>query len=676
MVIDSLNPFHARRKALIVLPIGVLLAFAAGYWLRGSQNSSNGSTIHEPASESESARAEVWTCSMHPQIRQNGPGKCPLCGMDLIPLVSQAGDEMPPGQLSLSQRARKLAEVESETVVRKAVTMDLRLVGKVDYDETRMGSITSRFPGRLDRLFVDYTGIAVKKGDHMVSIYSPDLVTAQAELLQAAEIVRESQDKSSRGIDPASIKPMLEAAREKLRLWGLNEEQVAEIEKKRDPSIHLTLYAPMGGIVVEKNAVEGMYVQEGTEIYRIADLSQVWVMLDAYESDLNWIHYGQDVEIRAEAYPGRVFPGRISFIDPMLNEQTRTVRLRVNVPNESGELKPGMFVRADIHVQVAGDGRAYNPDMMGKWICPMHPEVVKDGPGFCDICEMPLVSAESLGYASDQKPGEEPLPLVIPASAPLLTGKRAVVYVALPDQDGRYEGREVVLGPRAGDYYLVESGLKEGERVVTRGNFKIDSEVQIQAGPSMMGGEGLPADADQPYDHSSAPIYAGVQEAEKNQKMEVPSAFRNQLDSVYSAYYEIHQALSQDSLAEACAGAEALVKELKKPDRALLKGDAHTIWIDELKAMSKAGQGLQGATDIHRARELYFNLSESLIGVAKRFGVSGAVPVRRFHCPMAFDFRGADWLQSGEEVENPYFGSTMFRCGTLDESFGPASEGE
>jgi Cu(I)/Ag(I) efflux system membrane fusion protein len=594
--------------------------------------------------------------------------------MDLIPLIGQPGVETVSGQLSLSQRAQRMAEVETATVERKAVTMDLRLVGKVDYDETRMGSITARFPGRLDRLFVDYTGIAVKKGDHMVSIYSPDLVTAQAELLQAAEIVREFQDKSSRGIDPASIKPMLEAAREKLRLWGLNEEQVAEIEKKRDPSIHLTLYAPRGGIVVEKNAVEGMYVKEGTEIYKIADLSQVWVMLDAYESDLNWIHYGQDVEIRAEAYPGRVFLGRISFIDPMLNEQTRTVKLRVNVPNENGELKPGMFVRADIHVQVAGDGRAYHPDMMGKWLCPMHPEVIKDGPGSCDICGMPLVSAESLGYASEKKPGGEPLPLAIPASAPLITGKRAVVYVALPGQDGRYEGREVVLGPRAGDYYLVESGLEEGEQVVTRGNFKIDSEVQIQAGPSMMSGEKQPAAMD-PAHSSMAGASRQKKETDK-QRLGVPPAFRGQLDSVYSAYYKIHRALSQDALADVRSGAKALLEELKKPDMAQLKGDAHTTWMDDLKALSKAAEGLQEATDIHRAREFFSNLSELLIGVARRFGVSGAIPVKRFHCPMAFDFRGADWLQSGEEVENPYFGSTMFRCGSLEESFAPASEGE
>jgi len=253
----------------------------------------------------------------------------------------------------------------------------------------------------------------------------------------------------------------------------------------------------MGGIVIHKNATEGMYVNTGTPIYRVADLSRLWVKLDAYESDLPWIRYGQEVEFTTQAYPGQVFKGTISFIDPVLNDKTRTVKVRVNVDNSQGELKPQMFVKAIVHSQVAGVGKIMAAELAGKWICPMHPDVVKTQAGSCDICGMDLVTTESLGYVKADTP--EKAPLVIPVSAPLITGKRAVVYVQVPNTEKpTYQGREIVLGPRAGDYYIVKSGLAEGEIVVTNGNFKIDSAMQIQAKPSMMNPQGEKAPTGHP----------------------------------------------------------------------------------------------------------------------------------------------------------------------------------
>jgi len=282
---------------------------------------------------------------------------------------------------------------------------------------------------------------------------------------------------------------MLEAAREKLRLLGLDDEQIKNIESIGAPQTHITINSPMSGIVIHKNATEGMYVDTGTPIYRVADLSRLWVKLDAYESDLPWIRYGQEVEFTTQAYPGQVFKGTISFIDPVLNDKTRTVKVRVNVDNSEGKLKPQMFVKAVVRSTVAAGGKVMAAEMAGKWICPMHPDVVKAKAGTCDICGMDLVTTESLGFIKTETPGKAPL--VIPASAPLITGKRAVVYVRLPNRKKpTYEGREIVLGPRAGDFYLVESGLQEGEIVVTNGNFKIDSAMQIQAKPSMMNPQG------------------------------------------------------------------------------------------------------------------------------------------------------------------------------------------
>ncbi|MDD5010615.1 MAG: efflux RND transporter periplasmic adaptor subunit [Phycisphaerae bacterium] len=438
---------------------------------------------------SQQTKQEIWTCSMHPQIRQPKPGKCPICFMDLIP-VNRQDIQASERQISFSPEAVKLMDIQTAIVERKFAETQIRMVGKVDYDESKIKHITAWVPGRIDRLYVDFTGIVVSEGDHMVYLYSPQLISAQAELLQTVDAKKRLKPDSSEFL-VRSTNETLNAAREKLRLLGLTAEQIQDVEKTGQPTDHITITSPIGGIVIEKNANQGMYIDTGTKIYTIADLSQVWVKLDAYESDLVWLRYGQGVEFTTEAYPGEVFKGTISFISPVLDAQTRTVKLRVNVKNPDGKLKPEMFVRAVVRSKVAMSGNVMDSTLAGKWICPMHPSVIKPISGQCDICEMDLVKTETLGYVSAGQDDEQ-IPLVIPATAPLITGKRAVVYVRLPDANKpTFEGREVVLGPRAGDYYIVNEGLAEGESVVTNGSFKIDADLQIQAKPSMMSPQGM-----------------------------------------------------------------------------------------------------------------------------------------------------------------------------------------
>jgi len=435
-------------------------------------------------------KAEVWSCSMHPHIKRDGPGQCPICGMDLIPVrQDDASTDHEPRQLTISPAQRALMKIETVPVARRFPSAELRLVGKVTYDETRLAYITAWVPGRIDDLLVDYTGVTVREGDHMVKLYSPELLSAQEELLQAR---RGLADLSKSRVSSLrnSARGTVDSARDKLRLWGLSAEQIKEIERTGKASEHVTIYSPASGVVIHRNAQEGMYVDTGSRIFTIADLDAVWVQLDAYESDLRWLRYGQNVNFTTEAFPGETFHGVVSFIDPVLNPTTRTVKVRVNVENKDGRLKPEMFVRANVFAQFAQGGRMLDEDLIGKWVSPMHPEVIKDEPGKCDICGMDLVPAESLGYAN-ATPTDAVAPLVIPATAALLTGKRAVVYVEIPGRDRpTYVGREVVLGPRAGPDYVVESGLEEGDLVVVSGNFKIDSALQIQAKPSMMNPEG------------------------------------------------------------------------------------------------------------------------------------------------------------------------------------------
>lgn len=528
-----MNPFFTsvmtlfKKTPLIILFIAV---FLLGFWANSGPTSGDASKMDHSSHASETSET-IWTCSMHPQIQLPEPGPCPLCGMDLIPMekekvtsttlakkkpkyacsmfctpsmdepgkcpicgmdMVEVSDDMGSSgmgamnrpTLTLSPAAAKLAEIRVAPVERKFVSAQVRMVGKVVVDETRLGYITAWIPGRLDRLYADYTGMTVQKGEHLAEYYSPQLYSTQEELIQAIRSTKDLAHSDIAGLRN-SAQASVEDVRERLRLWGMTPQQIADIEKRGKPSDHMTFHAPIGGVIIHKDAVEGMYVKTGTRIYTIADLSKIWVKLDAYESDLVWVRYGQNISFTTDAYPGETFHGQIAFIDPVINPKTRTVKVRVNVDNADGRLKPNMLVRAIAQSMVAGSGKVMDPKLAGKWMCSMHPEIVSDHAGECDLCGMFLKTTEELGYVSIDADNQV-APLVIPASAPLITGKRAVVYVALPDKPGTYEGRQVVLGPRAGDYYLVKEGLAEGDMVVVNGNFKIDSAMQIRALPSMM----------------------------------------------------------------------------------------------------------------------------------------------------------------------------------------------
>lgn len=652
------------------VPVLILLALVAGFLLHAVLQAPSRPTDRSPVAtkEQEAARKiKYWTCSMHPQIKQPESGACPICAMDLIPVTE--GSEQPDGAgaaptLTMSQHAQTIAEIQTTPVERRHPDAEIRLVGKVTYDETRLEDITAWVPGRLDRLFVDFTGVAVREGDHLISIYSPKLIAAQEELLQAIETERKLRQASGSVVKEATA-GTVKAARDKLKLLGLKAGQVEKIEESGEPLDRLTIYAPTGGIVVEKHKKEGAYVDTGSVIYTIADLSHVWVKLDAYESDMMWLRYGQPVTVVAEAYPGEVFQGRIAFIDPVLNERTRTVKLRIDVPNPDARLKPGMFVRATVRPKVAAGGQVMEPELAGKWICRMHPGEISEEPGDCSVCGMPLVKTESVGYVPADA-AEEP-PLVIPASAPLITGTRAVVYVAVPDaEQPTYEGREIVLGPRAGDSYLVKSGLKEGENVVTQGNFKIDSALQIQAEPSMMN-----PPAEEAVSEKEAAEAVG-----EEMVMEVPAAFVDQVEPLLKQYFAVRKGLSSDDARAAAEAAKAFLTELDTVDMGLLEGPSHMAWMELSSAMKNAAGQIARTEDIAKQREAFSPFSADLVELVKSFGALADAQLYVLRCPMAFGGRGARWLQTDQETENPYYGSAMLRCGEVVERIAVPREQE
>lgn len=777
---SSLSTIYAKHWGKIWLAQALLIFFVSFTFAWNLRGAFSPRTAENEAHQHAESEPKIWTCSMHPQIRRDAPGKCPLCGMDLVPVSPSKGGMR---TITISPAARKLMRIETAPVERRYVTADVRMVGKVEYDETKLAHITAWVPGRLDRLFVNYTGINVEKGHHLVYVYSEQLYSAQEELLQALKNRSERPRTTTRLIKPLDL---VASAREKLRLLGLTAEQIQEIESRDSPTDHVTIYSPIAGVVIDKLREEGDRVRVGDRIYTVADLKQVWIKLDAYESDLQWLRYGQEVEFTTEAYPGEVFSGRIAFIDPVLNKDTRTVKVRVNVSNLDGRLKPEMFVKATVRSQVASGGRVLDASLVGKWISPMHPEIVSDEPGDCEVCGMPLVRAESLGYIT-ATPQSGSKPLVIPTSAALVTGKRAIVYVETPTaEEPTFEGREVVLGPRARSHYLVKRGLKEGELVVTNGNFKLDSALQISAKPSMMTPEGGGGGGHDHGSHSddaspkpksktshqmAAPAQFksqlgrlltardGVASAiEKAELAEIRSAFielrraldavdakplqdqaramwdelamlvgndavvgqdvvtlrdaddaflslqrnlqrvsaafglpgdeeprvvqlavteqfREQLSRLWAAYLLVSQSLAADDLSVAKQGVPRLSAAVNSVDSSSLEEAAAARWEDEKRNLVQIVQKLAEARDINLARSAFALLSEEMLVLVKSFGVGASVQIYEAHCPMAFDNRGASWLQSEKAVRNPYFGAKMLKCADRVDLIWPQASG-
>lgn len=487
----------------------------------------------DKGSSASKKKKTVWTCSMHPQIRVEQPGKCPICDMALIPAGNDSeGEHGGVPHLNFSEHALAMASVETALVEHRELKKELRAFGMIQFNEQGLATITSRVNGYVERLFVDYSGIEVKKGDHLVEIYSPELVVAQKELLLA---VSGGQDS------------LIESVKIKLRRLDITDAQIDDIIRARKPTERMTIYSPSEGTVYEKMIVERSSVSAGDALYRIANLDSVWVYLDIYEYELPWVRPGQNVRITAEAFPGETFTGLVTFIEPLLNEKTRTIKVRVNIANRDHKLKPGMFVSTLIEVPVMEGGTAGLTGLEGKYDCPMHPDIVRDEPGNCPVCGMKLVligahqtpshevalndngTTSTLGAETWTCPmhpeiiqnheGNCPIckmklektvaqslesalaTLAVPITAVLDSGLRKLVYVER--SKGRFEPVEVEVGPKAGAFYPVFSGLAHGDRVALRGNFLLDSQFQVSGLPSLLYKDGLSATS--AHNHGDTP---------------------------------------------------------------------------------------------------------------------------------------------------------------------------
>ncbi|HEC82882.1 MAG TPA: efflux RND transporter periplasmic adaptor subunit [Firmicutes bacterium] len=409
---------------------------------------------HQPMEMDEKRGEEVkeWTCGMHPAIRSEEPGKCPICNMDLVPVETSET-----GALMIAPDKLAGVRVEREELSYLQLVREIATSGRIDYDERRVRYVASRVSGRVERLFADFVGINVREGEPLLEIYSPDLIATLEELKRALEA-------SELGIGRTShMTALAEAARSRLLLWGLSESDITEALESGG-AYELTIRSPIAGTVIGKSAVEGKYVREGEKLYVVADLSVVWLIADVFEEDVGKIQIGDEVIATTRAFPNQTFHGNVAFIDPYVDERTRSVRVRLEIHNPDLKLKPGMFVEARIKVPV-------NRYAVTFWTCPMPPGVKDAKPGECPECGMFLEEVPGGGV------------LAVPSKAVVFWGDVPVVYVER--KPGEFVPRQVEIDPVAvdgqtrGDYYPVLAGLMPGERVVTEGSFLINSQARL-----------------------------------------------------------------------------------------------------------------------------------------------------------------------------------------------------
>ena len=592
------------KRTIIMASAALVVGLLAG-WLIFGGNKSNILDDHEHV-RTEINGETVWTCSMHPQVRQSEPGNCPICGMDLIPVDDDQNADIDPNAISMSPAAMQLASVSTAFVGVMNPVKQVRLNGKVQADERLVYSQSSHIPGRIEKLLVNFTGVFVDKGQTIAHIYSPELVTAQEELFEAQKI--------------AELQPQLfAAAKEKLKNWKLSDKQIQEILASGKTQEEFPIQADVAGYVTSKMINLGDYVRRGETIYEITDLSKVWVLFDVYESDITWIRTGNRVAFSIASLTGESFTGNITWLDPLIDPKTRVAKARVEYNNASGKLKPEMFVSGLVEAKLTNKSNS-------------------------------LVVPKSAVMWTGKR--------------------SVVYVKIDSDQGVNFIMREVTLGQGLGDSYIIEDGLMEGEEIAVHGTFSIDAAAQLAGKPSMMSPEGGVVMTGHNHGGMDVGGSESKQEPESRPKEAVSQSLlvdklaKEALQPLYTDYLKWKDALTNDDFAEAQKMASNMKSKLDKINMSLFKGDAHNAWMDFQGRLSNSLEHVQHFSNIEQLRKSFQTVSAAMIEMANMFKPLNKT-IYVLHCPMADNNKGADWLSSEKEIRNPYFGSSMLTCGEV-----------
>jgi len=552
----------------VILILGILL----GKWFFTSTTSAN-DTENNAHQHSHEGAEEVWTCSMHPEIREDQPGDCPICGMDLVQLDSDESG-LDPKAIKMSEQARQLAKVATAFPSDSPdESSSLTLDGKLMFNQTYNQKLTAEFHGRIDVLNIDYEGQEVTKGQVIAELYSPELESLQRELLIAAK----QKDENSR---------LFEASVRKLKNWNINETEINQIINTGEVQGRTKIRSQYNGIVSNLNVRQGNHIERGDVLFEVNDITHLWAEFEAYEKDAGNIRKGDLVRISTRALPNTTWESKIVFVSPILNNQRRSFQVRAEINNTDLKLKPSFIVQGEIQQKATEDS--------GLWL---------------------------------------------PKSAVLWTGKRSVVYQEI-EENGQvgFIMHEVETGSTSGEYILITKGIESDQTYAVNGVFSIDAAAQISAKPSMMNRRGQKSKSQQI-------AWEEVQLENEN------------LQAIIQLYLELKEALADDEEEKSIQIAEEFYQQVEKMNFSNLEVKQN------FKQLIK---DVEKSKNIEVARQHFQYLSDVLITLAKQENPLDETLYIQF-CPMVDNDQGAFWLSTEKEIKNPYFGSMMLKCGSLEQ---------
>jgi Cu(I)/Ag(I) efflux system membrane fusion protein len=597
------------NKNIIYISVALIVGLLGGFLLFGGGSAdkatNNAKDTHDHSEEI--ASNQMWTCSMHPQIMQPEPGDCPICGMDLIPAESGA-DGLNANEIKMTDNAMALANIQTSLVGKGQMgNNSLKLSGKIKANEESNAVQVTYFGGRIEKLYVNSTGERVGAGQRLATIYSPELVAAQQELLTASSL-KESQPE------------LYKAVRNKLKLWKLSEKQINAIETAGKVQENFPVFATVSGTVTMKMVEEGDYLKQGQPLYKIANLNTVWAEFDAYENQIASLKEGQTIKVTTNAYRNEVFDAKVSFIDPLLNSATRTVVVRAVLQNKKDLFKPGMFVEGIIEgTQTSTENTVSVPSTAVMWTGERSVVYVKTNPNEA-IFEMREVL---LGNANGDS------------------------YTIL---EGLKNGDEVVTN---GTFTVDAAAQLQGKK----------SMMNASGGKTMTGHEGhLGMQEDNSGENTNEANHSQMKE-----RIEVSNKFQNQLKQVFNDYILLKDALINDNSNDAQTAAKKIGQNLAKVDMKLLSSnEAHNHWMTIQKELKSSASAIEKNSDIAVQRGHFKHLSAHMISSVRLFGINQTVYSE--FCPMVDNNKGAYWLSLEKEIRNPYYGEAMLTCGEVKET--------
>jgi len=564
------------KKQLLIYALILIVGVVMGKFLWSGSSSEEAS--HEHHEHEEASADEIWTCSMHPEIKEDQPGDCRICGMDLT-LQEDDASSLDPKAIKMSPRALALAKVATAFPTENpGETKQVSLDGKLLFNEQNKKKLTADFHGRIDEFYIDYEGQSVNKGHVVALLYSPEIENLQRELLIA------NQDKENN-------KRLFESSVKKLKNWSISQQDIDEILASGEVMNKIKIRSPFQGIVSNLSVRKGNHIERGDLLFEVNDIRQLWGEFEAYEHQANSVHVGDSIYFTSRAFPGRKWGAKINFISPTMNDEKRSFQVRADVANPDLKLKPSFIVRGEVKGQSTSAS-------------------AEDG-------------------------------LWVPQSAVLWTGKQSVVYVQVSEGDQiGFLMKPVEIGQKTKDYVEVLSGIDSSDEIAVSGVFSIDASAQIAAKPSMMNTREKKA--------------SSVEVNWKEVQLEAEA-----FSTILGIYLQLKEDLAEDEERKALASAKKL--QQKTENLAIQDKEAK-------KGLVKLSKDVSKSKNIAIAREHFQFLSDALITLIEHANpMEDKVYLQ--YCPMADNDQGAFWLSTEEEIKNPYFGSMMLKCGSVEGEF-------